>query len=190
MIRTVLVANRGEIAIRIFHTLREMGIRSVAVFTEPDQNALHVRTADESHPIESYLNVQSIVDLAKQCGADAIHPGYGFLSENAGFAEACEEAGITFIGPRPDTIRTMGDKLASKRLMEKAGVPVVPVFTQPPPESEFPVLVKAVGGGGGKGMRLVSDPASLQEAMMSASREATAAFGDERVFVEKYIRQP
>src|SRR2546422_10184720 len=123
MIRKVLIANRGEIAIRISHTLSEMGIETVAVFTDPDQNALHVRSADEARTIGSYLDAQEIVRTAKECGADAIHPGYGFLSENADFSAACEASGITFIGPRPQTIRTMGDKLESKRVMQKAAVP-------------------------------------------------------------------
>jgi acetyl-CoA carboxylase biotin carboxylase subunit len=190
MIRKVLIANRGEIAVRICRTLREMAIQSVAVFTEPDADALHVRTADESRPIASYLDVQGIVRTAKDSGADAIHPGYGFLSENAALADACGQASIAFIGPQPATIRAMGDKLESKRMMERAGVPIVPVWNETPRESEFPVLVKAVGGGGGKGMRLVHRPAELKDAMTAASREAAAAFGDDRVFVESYIRQP
>jgi acetyl-CoA carboxylase biotin carboxylase subunit len=190
MIRKVLIANRGEIAIRISHTLREMGIRTVAVFTGPDADAVHTRIADEVRKIESYLDISQIIATAKECGADAIHPGYGFLSENAALSEACEAAGITFIGPRPDTIRAMGDKLESKRLMRQTGVPVVPWWDRDPPASEFPVIVKAVGGGGGKGMRLVDSPAGLKDAMASASREAAAAFGDDRVFIEKYIRQP
>jgi acetyl/propionyl-CoA carboxylase alpha subunit len=190
MIRKVLIANRGEIAIRISHTLREMGIRTVAVFTEPDKNALHTRVADEGRKIESYLDISQIILTAKECAADAIHPGYGFLSENAALSQACEAAAITFIGPRPDTIRAMGDKLEAKRLMQQTGVPVVPWWDRDPPAAEFPVIVKAVGGGGGKGMRLVDSPAGLKDAMASASREAAAAFGDDRVFSEKYIRQP
>jgi acetyl-CoA carboxylase biotin carboxylase subunit len=191
MIHKVLIANRGEIAVRISHTLREMGIQTVAVFTEPDRDALHARVADEALPITSYLDAQEIVRTARESGADAIHPGYGFLSENAALSQTCEGFGITFIGPRPDTIRSMGDKLESKRLMQKAGVPVVPVWMDNnPPASEFPVLVKAAGGGGGKGMRIVKTPADLSDAMASASREAAAAFGDDRVFVEKYVREP
>ena len=188
--RKVLVANRGEIAIRVSCTLQEMGIAAAAVFTEPDEHALHARTATEAVAIASYLDVAEIIRAAKIAGADAIHPGYGFLSENANLSSACEKAGITFIGPTPDTIRKMGDKLESKRVMHEAGVPVVPAWTENPPESEYPVLVKAVGGGGGKGMRLVEHPKDLANAMASASREAAAAFGDDRVFVEKYIRQP
>ena len=191
MIHKVLIANRGEIAVRISHTLREMGIETVAVFTEPDQNSLHVRSADAARAIGSYLDAEDIVRAARESGADAIHPGYGFLSENAALSRASEDNGITLIGPRPDTIRSMGDKLESKRVMQEAGVPVVPVWTDNnPPASEFPVLVKAAGGGGGKGMRIVKTPAELSAAMASASREASAAFGDDRVFVEKYIHEP
>jgi acetyl/propionyl-CoA carboxylase alpha subunit len=190
MIRKVLIANRGEIAIRISHTLREMGIGGVAVFTEADKDSLHARTAVEPRQISSYLDAKEIVCAARESGADAIHPGYGFLSENPALAEECDNAGIIFIGPRADTIRTMGDKLESKRRMQAAGVPVVPIWPEEPPAHEFPVLVKAVGGGGGKGMRLVEAPAQLKDALASASREAAAAFGDDRVFVEKYIRRP
>src|SRR5215467_7475128 len=190
MIQRVLVANRGEIAIRIFQTLREMGIATVAVFTEPDTQALHVRSADHHVPIDSYLEPNEIVRAAKEAGADAIHPGYGFLSENVSLALACEASGVKFIGPKPDTIRQMGDKVESKRIMQKAGVPVVQSWDKAPPDSEFPVLVKAVGGGGGKGMRLVERPADLDSAMAAASHEAGKAFGDDRVFVEKYIRNP
>jgi acetyl/propionyl-CoA carboxylase alpha subunit len=190
MIRKVLIANRGEIALRISCTLREMGIQTVAVFTEPDEHALHVQSAHEAREISSYLDASEIVRTAKESGADAIHPGYGFLSENADFSEACEVSGLVFIGPRADTIRAMGDKLESKRVMQQAGIPIVPAWNGSPPRSEFPVLVKAVGGGGGKGMRLVQNVAELQDALASASREASAAFGDHRVFVEKYIREP
>ncbi len=189
-IKKVLVANRGEIAIRIFQTLREMDIRTCAVYTDADSQSLHSRSADEAIRIESYLDAKEIIRAAGQLGADAIHPGYGFLSENAGLSADCEAAKITFIGPRPDTIRRMGDKLESKQLMRTAGVPVVPSWDTTPPESEFPVLVKAVGGGGGKGMRLVEHPAQLADAMASASREAGKAFGNDKVFVEKYVRNP
>ena len=190
MIRKVLVANRGEIAIRIFQTLREMEIESVAVFTEADAAALHVRSADRAVRIENYIDPGEIVRAAQENGADAIHPGYGFLSENPSLSSACESAGIIFIGPRTETIRSMGDKLESKRLMQRAGVPVVPSWDRNPPESEFPVLVKAVGGGGGKGMRLVDHPSQLSDAISAASREAGNAFGDDRVFIEKYLRNP
>ncbi len=190
MIRKVLVANRGEIAIRIFHTLREMEIQRAAVFTGADTAALHIRSADQAVRIESYLDPNEIVRAAQQTGADAIHPGYGFLSENPSLSAVCEAAGLVFIGPRTDTIRHMGDKLESKRIMGQAGVPVVPSWDSTPPESEFPVLVKAVGGGGGKGMRLVEHSSDLAESMASASSEAGKAFGNDRVFVEKYVRNP
>src|SRR5262245_11150322 len=190
MIRKVLIANRGEIAVRVSHTLRELGISTAGVFTEPDERALHVVSVDEAYPVGSYLDIEEIVRTAKECAADAVHPGYGFLSENADFSAACEANNLTFIGPRPETIRAMGDKLESKRVMQQAGVPVVPAWNENPPAAEFPVLVKAVGGGGGKGMRLVQHPSDLIEAMASASREAAAAFGDDRVVIEKYINQP
>jgi acetyl/propionyl-CoA carboxylase alpha subunit len=190
MIRKVLIANRGEIAIRIACTLREMGIATIAVFTEADRNALHTQSANDVRAISSYLDVQELLRAAVDCGADAVHPGYGFLSEAAALAEACEAAGLIFIGPQAATIRAMGDKLVSKRIMREAGVPVVPKWDSTPPAAEFPVLVKAVGGGGGKGMRLVGHPSELAAALESASREAASAFGDERVFIEKYIRQP
>ena len=190
MIKKVLVANRGEIAIRIFQTLREMEIESVAVFTEPDVAALHVRSADRSVQIASYIDPMEIIRAAKESDADAVHPGYGFLSENPSLSSACESAGFVFIGPRTETIRNMGDKLESKRLMQRAGVPVVPSWDRDPPESEFPVLVKAVGGGGGKGMRLVDHPSQLSEAIAAASREAGNSFGDDRIFIEKYLRNP
>ena len=190
MIRKVLIANRGEIAIRISYTLREMGIEAAVVFTAVDEGALHQRLAKEAHLIASYLDVAQIIRAAKNAAADAIHPGYGFLSENAALSAACDAAGIVFIGLAPETISEMGDKLESKRLMQEARVPVVPTWNSEPPDSEYPVLVKATGGGGGKGMRLVERPRNLAAAMASASREAAAAFGDSRVFVEKYIRQP
>ena len=190
MIRKVLVANRGEIAIRIFHTLREMAIQSVAVYTDADESALHTRSADERRRISSYLDAAVIVQAAKDTEADAVHPGYGFLSEATSLSSACEAAGLIFIGPSTETIRVMGDKLESKRLMEGAGVPVPPMWNDKPPETEYPVLVKAVGGGGGKGMRLVQQPAELADALASASREAAKAFADDRVFVEKYIQNP
>jgi len=190
MIKKVLVANRGEIAIRIFQTLREMGIESVAVFTEPDVAALHVRSADRSVQIASYIDPKEIIRASQESGADAVHPGYGFLSENPSLSSACESAGIIFIGPRTETIRSMGDKLESKRLMQRAGVPVVPSWDRHPPESEFPVLVKAVGGGGGKGMRMVEHPSQLSDAIAAASRETGNSFGDDRIFIEKYLRNP
>ena len=189
-IRKVLVANRGEIAIRIFQTLREMGIQTVAVYTDPDVHALHARSADETIRIESYLQADEIIRAAKATGADAIHPGYGFLSESTKLSSACEASGVRLIGPTTDTIRRMGDKLESKLLMKQAGVPVVPSWDSNPPDSEFPVLVKAVGGGGGKGMRRVDNPLQLAVALASASREAGKAFNDDRVFIEKYVSNP
>jgi acetyl/propionyl-CoA carboxylase alpha subunit len=190
VIRKVLVANRGEIAIRIFHTLRSMGIQTVAVYTDPDANALHVRFADESRPVSSYLDADEIARAAAAIGADAIHPGYGFLSEAPALPAACEAAGIVFIGPAAETIRAMGDKVEAKARMQRAGIPVVPMWPSDPPAEEYPVLVKATGGGGGKGMRLVERPADLKPAMEAASREAAAAFGDGRVFIEKYVNNP
>ncbi len=190
MIRKVLIANRGEIAIRICHTLREMGIKTGVVYTQPDEASLHVQHADEAHEIGSYLDSQEIVRIARNSSCDAIHPGYGFLSENPVLASTCEEAGVTFIGPRSETIRAMADKLESKRLMRGADVPVVPTWDRDPPPNEYPVLVKAVGGGGGKGMRLVHRPGELAEAQISASREAAKAFDDDRIFVEKYVAAP
>ena len=190
MIERVLVANRGEIAARIFHTLREMGIDAVAVFTDADEDAVHRHAADQAWRIRDYLDVSDLLDAARGTGASAIHPGYGFLSENADFAEAVTKAGLIFIGPNPETIRVMGDKLESKRLMADAGVPTLPTWDGPPPESEYPVLVKAVGGGGGKGMRLVEAPDELDAARESAARESEKAFGDARVFVEKYVEEP
>jgi acetyl/propionyl-CoA carboxylase alpha subunit len=190
MIRKVLIANRGEIAIRISHTLREMGIVTAGVFTEADAQALHTRQMDEAHRIESYLDAEEITRVAQACGATAVHSGYGFLSESPSLSAACEKSGLIFIGPKTETIRLMGDKLQSKRLMQSAGVTVVPAWESSPPPSEYPVLVKAVGGGGGKGMRLVLQPSDLAEAMASAAREAGKAFNDDRVFVEKYVSNP
>ena len=205
-IKKVLIANRGEIAIRVMRTCREMGIQTVAVYSEADAAALHVRQADEAYLVgpapssQSYLVAERILDVARQSGADAIHPGYGFLSENAAFAEACAAAGVTFIGPPPEAIRAMGDKTAARALMEKAGVPMAPGTTEAlsgveeartvAAEIGYPVLLKAAAGGGGKGMRVVEREADLAGALETASREATSAFGDGRVFVEKYILQP
>lgn len=187
-------------------TCRELGIRTVAVYSEPDQNALHARLADEAYLIgpapsnQSYLVQEKILDVARQSGADAIHPGYGFLSENADFAEACAEAGIIFIGPPAGAIRSMGDKTAARALMEEAGVPMAPGTTDAidnvdeaariAEEIGYPVLIKAAAGGGGKGMRIVHDPVDFARSMETAQREAQAAFGDGRVFVEKYIVEP
>ncbi len=205
-IKKILIANRGEIAIRVMRTCREMGIKTVAVYSEADSTALHVRQADEAYLIgpapsaQSYLVVEKLLEVARKSGADAIHPGYGFLSENAAFAEACAAAGLTFIGPSAEAIRAMGDKTAARALMEKAGVPMAPGTTEAlsgvdearevAGQIGYPVLLKAAAGGGGKGMRVVAQEADLAAALEMAAREATSAFGDGRVFVEKYILQP
>jgi 3-methylcrotonyl-CoA carboxylase alpha subunit len=205
-INTVLIANRGEIACRIIRTLKRMGIRSVAVYSEADRNALHVAMADAAYeigaapPRESYLNQANILKAAKESGAEAIHPGYGFLSENAGFAEACAKAGVIFIGPPVAAIRAMGSKSEAKALMEKAGVPLVPGYhgaDQSPKVLQvaadkigYPVLIKASAGGGGKGMKVAASAAEFKDALESAQREAKNAFGDDRVLVEKYLTQP
>ncbi len=185
----ILIANRGEIAVRIMRTCREMGIASVAVYSEFDRDALHVRLADQAVPIggaqakESYLNIEKIIAAARLTGADAIHPGYGFLAENAAFAAACEDAGIVFIGPRADVIRALGSKSEARKLTQEAGVPVVPT----PAENEFPKLIKASLGGGGRGMRIVRNAAEFKEAFSAARGEAERAFGDGALLVEKYI---
>ncbi|WP_206930700.1 acetyl/propionyl/methylcrotonyl-CoA carboxylase subunit alpha [Roseococcus thiosulfatophilus] len=206
MFRKILIANRGEIAARIMRTARRMGISTVAVFSEADRRALHVREADEAYFIgpaparESYLRAEAILEVARASGAEAIHPGYGFLSENAEFAEACAQAGIAFIGPSPAAIRAMGSKAESKRLMVAAGVPTVPGYHGAAQEDDmlagearrigFPVLIKASAGGGGKGMRPVYDAADFARELEGARREALAAFGDDRVLIEKYLTRP
>src|SRR5689334_12056198 len=206
MISSLLIANRGEIACRVIRTARRLGIRTVAVYSDADAKALHVRMADEAVHIgpsparESYLVGEKIIAAAKQTGAEAIHPGYGFLSENADFAEAVIDAGLIWVGPKPDSIRAMGLKDAAKKLMADAGVPVTPGYlgeNQDPKhlKSEadaigYPVLIKAVAGGGGKGMRRVDDAAGFDEALDSAKREAASSFGDDRVLIEKYILSP
>ena len=205
-IRTLLVANRGEIAVRVMRTAKSMGIRTVAVYSEADARALHVAVADEAYPIgpaparESYLKIDAILDAAKKSGADAIHPGYGFLSENADFAEACEKADILFVGPPASAIRAMGSKSAAKALMEKAAVPLVPgyhgedqdegLIAREAERIGYPVLIKASAGGGGKGMKVVEKAADFADALASAKREAKSAFGDDRVLVEKYLTRP
>lgn len=203
----VLVANRGEIAVRILRALRDMGLTAVALASDPDRNAEHVRVADEviflegQTSAETYLKGDKIIALAQAAGIQAIHPGYGFLSENANFAQACADANITFIGPAPSVMREMGDKIRAKALMEKAGVPVVPgwageadanmaTVTQQAAQVGYPLLVKAAAGGGGKGMRLVHTPDALEAAWYAAAREAQSAFGDARVFLERYITRP
>ncbi|RPJ23740.1 MAG: acetyl-CoA carboxylase biotin carboxylase subunit [Chloroflexi bacterium] len=202
MFKKILIANRGEIAIRIMRACKELGVQTVAVYSDADENALHVGNADEAlhigpaAPKESYLDMDKIIEAAKQTHADAIHPGYGFLSENASFAAAVTSAKLTFIGPSADSIRLMGDKAESKIRMKQAGVPTVPGFegleaeddfTKAAKEIGYPVLVKAAAGGGGKGMRIVNKESELPEAIESARREALHAFGDERLLIEKYV---
>jgi acetyl-CoA/propionyl-CoA carboxylase biotin carboxyl carrier protein len=187
-IRKVLVANRGEIAVRIFRTCRELGIATVAVVAPDDAGALHARAADEAVSIESYLLPEEHIRAGGEAAADAIHPGYGFLAENADFAEAVAAAGLTWVGPPPEALRLGGDKLAAKRIAAEAGVPVVP--TGEPGELGYPLLVKAAAGGGGRGMRVVRGPDELDEALAAAAREAESAFGDGTVFCERYVERP
>ncbi len=206
MMKSLLIANRGEIACRVIRTARKLGIRTVAVFSDADAKALHGRMADEAVHIgpsparESYLVGEKIIEAAEATGAEAIHPGYGFLSENADFAQAVIDAGLIWVGPKPDSIRAMGLKDAAKKLMQEAGVPVTPGYLgedQDPKHLKkeagaigYPVLIKAVAGGGGKGMRRVDDANGFDDALDSAKREAASAFGDDRVLIEKYILSP
>ncbi len=206
MFQKIVIANRGEIAVRIMATCREMGIRTVAVYSEADRNARHVRVADEAYAVgpapaaQSYLRSEAILDVARRSGAEAIHPGYGFLSENAAFAEACEQAGIVFIGPSPAAMRLMGSKIAAKQLAQSVGAPVVPgyigdnqeeIFLQREAQRVgFPLLIKASAGGGGKGMREVHDEKLFLEALAGAKREALASFGDDAIFLERLIARP
>ena len=206
MFRKILIANRGEIAVRVARTARRLGVATVAVYSDADARALHVESCDEAHrlgppaPRESYLNGERILAIAKACGAQAIHPGYGFLSENEGFAAACAREGVVFIGPPPSAIAAMGSKSAAKAIMGRAGVPLVPGYhgdDQDPARLAreagrigFPVLIKATAGGGGKGMRIVHAAADFDAALASARREAKASFGDDRVLVEKYLTSP
>jgi len=191
----LLVANRGEIAVRVIRTCQEMGLGTVAVYSECDRNALHVRLADEAHAIgpdrasESYLRIDRLIDVARRSGADGVHPGYGFLAENAAFAEACAEAGLTFIGPDPAAMRAMGSKTAARAIASAAGVPVVPGGDDPEAVG-YPLLVKAVAGGGGKGMRAVRAPADLASAVQMARSEAQSSFGDDRVYFERLLDKP
>ena len=187
-IQKLLVANRGEIAARIFRACREAGIATVAVAAPDDRGAFHTRHADETVEIESYLSAEEHVRAAKESGADAIHPGYGFLAENADFAETVEAAGLVFVGPTPDSLRRGGDKLEAKQIAVEAGVPTLPAGE--PDDVGFPLVVKAAAGGGGRGMRVVRDPAELEDAMHAAKREAKAAFGDDRVYCERYVERP
>jgi acetyl/propionyl-CoA carboxylase alpha subunit len=187
-IRKLLVANRGEIAARVFRTCQEEGIATVAVAAPDDRGALHTRIADETVEIPSYLFSEEHIRAAKRAGADAIHPGYGFLAENPEFAEAVEAAGLVFVGPTPEALRKGGDKLEAKRIAREAGVPVLSAGE--PSEVGFPLVVKATAGGGGRGMRVVRDPAELDEALAAAKREAKAAFGDDAVFCERFVERP
>ncbi len=206
MFSSVLIANRGEIACRVARTAKRLGLRTIAVYSEADANALHVRLCDEAHPIgpapaqDSYLSIDKLIDVARRTGAECVHPGYGFLSENAGFAEACAKAGIVFVGPPPSAIRAMGLKDRAKALMEKAGVAVVPGYhgdrqepaflKQKAYEIGYPVLIKAIAGGGGKGMRKVEKHAEFEASLEAAQREAMSAFGEVRVLLEKYVTSP
>ena len=206
MFERVLIANRGEIACRVIRTCRRLGIHTIAVYSEADKDAQHVRLADEAWPIggprpaESYLRGDAILGVAKQTGAQAIHPGYGFLSENTAFARACMQAGVAFIGPRPESIEAMGSKAAAKALMEKHQVPLVPgyhgdnqdttVLAEQARKTGFPLMIKAAAGGGGKGMRIVRAEKEFAEALASAQREAASSFGDTRVILERYVEHP
>jgi acetyl-CoA carboxylase biotin carboxylase subunit len=202
----ILIANRGEIALRVIRACREMGIATVAVYSEIDRDSLHTRMADEALCVgpapsaQSYLNVPNIISAALITGANAIHPGYGFLAENAGFARACEDSGITFIGPSPDAIERMGDKAVAKQTMRDAGVPTVPGSDGPvtseadalmfAAEVGYPVLIKASAGGGGRGMRVATSPSDLPANLHAARAEAAVAFGDDTVYLEKYLTRP
>ena len=206
MFKKVLVANRGEIAVRIIKACQEMEIKTVAIYSDVDKEAPHVQLADETislgdpTPIESYLNIPKIIKIAKDAGADAIHPGYGFLAENPDFANSCNDVGIKFIGPTPKVISLMGDKIDAKTTMEKAKVPVIPGYHGDKQDNDslveegkkigFPLLVKAAAGGGGKGMRIVHSEKNLKESIESAKRESKSAFGDDTVFLEKYLDKP
>jgi 3-methylcrotonyl-CoA carboxylase alpha subunit len=206
MFERVLIANRGEIACRVIRTCRRLGIHTIAVYSEADKDAQHVRLADEAWPIggprpaDSYLRGDAILDVAKKSGAQAIHPGYGFLSENTGFARACADAGIAFIGPRPESIDAMGSKAAAKALMEKHQVPLVPGYhgdnqdtdflAEQARKTGFPLMIKAASGGGGKGMRIVRAEKEFADALASAQREAASSFGDTRVILERYVDHP
>ena len=206
--KKIVIANRGEIAVRVARTCREMGIRTVAIYSDADRAALHVRSCDEAIRVgppasrESYLVIENVIAAAKETGADAIHPGYGFLSENAHFARACAVAGVTFIGPPPEAMEEMGEKTRARRKATEAGVPIVPGLKEPIPEGGaaaakeyalgigYPIMLKAAAGGGGKGMRLVENPKDFDSALATAQREALGAFGDNRVYIEKAVSRP
>jgi 3-methylcrotonyl-CoA carboxylase alpha subunit len=205
MFESILIANRGEIACRVMHTAKRLGVRTIAVYSDADRDALHVELADEAYRLgpppaaESYLNAKKLLRIAKRAGAQAIHPGYGFLAENAGFAEACADAGIVFIGPPPDAIRAMGSKSAALELMSTARVPVLPGYRGKDQSDEalieaansigFPLMLKPTAGGGGKGMRIVTSAAGLKSAIESSRREAVAAFGDGELLLERYLKR-
>ena len=206
MFKKILIANRGEIAIRILKACQEMGVKTVAVYSDADACSPHVQLADESVPLgnplpsESYLNIQKIIDAGVETGAEAIHPGYGFLAENPDFAYACENSGITFIGPKPGVIKLMGNKIEAKQRMEKTGIPVIPGYHGHRQEKNFllkqgkkigfPLLVKAAAGGGGKGMRIVNKEEELEDAIEGAKREAKSSFGNDTLLLEKYLDKP
>src|SRR6059058_4009575 len=206
MFKKVLVANRGEIAIRVCRALEEMGIASVAVYSELDRDALHVTRADEAYLLggptaaESYLKIDKIIEVCRESGAEAVHPGYGFLAENADFARACDEAGIVFIGPPAGAIEAMGSKTRAREIMQEAGVPIVPGATEPSEDVEaarktaaeigYPVACKAAGGGGGKGFRVATSEDELAEAFDGAAREGEKFFSDPRVYLERYLEDP
>ncbi|MFQ6093037.1 MAG: acetyl-CoA carboxylase biotin carboxylase subunit [bacterium] len=206
MFSKILIANRGEIAVRVIRACKEMDLRAATVYSEIDRNSLHVRFADEAYPIgpaparESYLRIDKIIEAAKKAGAEAIHPGYGFLAENDKFAQVCEEAGIVFIGPTSTALKAMGDKTVARRMMTRAGVPIIPGTEVEVTDIDevkaiarkigFPIMIKAALGGGGKGMRIVRGEEELATAMRGASSEAESAFGDARIYVEKYLTEP
>ncbi len=205
MFEKILIANRGEIAVRIAAACRGLGVRSAAIYSEADENALHAFVADEAHPCgpppvrESYLDIHRVVEIARACGANAVHPGYGLLSENADFADSCRAKGLVFIGPTGAAIRAMGDKVTARRTMQDAGVAIVPGTTEPLSDEEaeqwaarigLPVMVKASAGGGGKGMRLVTEGRKLAKAIARARSEAASSFGDDTVYLEKAIQEP
>ncbi|MDW8055853.1 MAG: biotin carboxylase N-terminal domain-containing protein, partial [Elusimicrobiota bacterium] len=208
MIKKLLIANRGEIAIRVIRAAKELGIKTVAIYSEADKDCLHTMLADEKICIgpgpatESYLSIPSIISACEATGADAVHPGYGFLSENSYFAEVCEACGIIFVGPSKESIEKMGDKIEAKKIAKKAGVPVVPGIEESVKNPDdialikeikkigFPVIIKAAMGGGGKGMRIVNSEESLRIALLTAMEESKKAFGSDKIYVEKYIEEP
>lgn len=206
MIKKILIANRGEIAVRVMRSCREMDIKSVAIFSEADRTARHVFYADEAYCVggaaskDSYLNIEKIISVAKAHGVDAVHPGYGFLSENADFSRRCTEEGIIFIGPKPETMEMMGDKISARKRMIAAGVPVVPGTEKPLKDVEdakrlcneigYPVMLKASMGGGGKGMRLIQSEDEVEEMYNAARSESMSSFGDDTVYLEKFVEEP